>query len=145
MIIPDKYIRKSYVSLLSALVIGSVPVPVYDKLVPKSVIPVPAYRVIINSQTKTQANTSKAGHDWTCTIELDIIAEFSLGNANSALVDDIEQQINDLIDIQEDIDCPPFTVWNTTVSNPAIITMETKAVSIIRKILRVTHTLGLEG
>lgn len=142
MTIPDKHIRKAYFSLFSGLTIGSVPVPVYDKRVPMSVDPVPPYRVIINSQTKEQANTSKAGHDWRATIELDIITEFSLGNADSAVINDIEQQINDLIDIQGDINCPPFTIWNTQVSSPVDIVMDTKTKSIIRKVLRYTHILG---
>jgi hypothetical protein len=142
MTVPDKYIRKAYFNLLSGLIIGSIPVPVYDKRVPKSVEPVPPYRVIINSQTNDQANTSKGGHDWKASIELDVIAEFSLGNADSAIVNDIEQQINDLIDIQGDIDCPPFTIWNTQVTNPMDIVMDTKTKTIIRKILRYTHVLG---
>lgn len=141
--VPDKYIRKAYYNLLSGLVSGSVAVPVYDKLVPKSVDPVPAVRVIINSITKKQADTSRAGHNWNATIELDIIAEFSNGNVNSVIVDDIEDQISTIIDLAgPDISVDNFTVYNTQVTVAADRVMNYPTRSVHSRVVRYNHILG---
>lgn len=147
MINPDKVIRAKYISLFTSVttpaISGVQHVPVYDKLVPKSVVPIPATRIVITTQTKNQANTTKCGHDWATVITLDIINEQPQGFANTAILDDIEEQISDLIDLQNgDVDFSPFTCYNTQVHTPTDLSYETPTKSIGRKVLRFEHLIS---
>lgn len=143
MVNPDTYIRTKYISLFASITSGGNPVPVYDKLVPKSIVPVPPTRIVITSQTKNQANTTKCGHDWATVITLDVIHEHPQGYADTAILDDIEQQISDLIDLPgEDVDFSPFICYNTQVHTPIDLSYETPTLSIGRKVLRFEHQLS---
>jgi len=144
---PDKVIRAKYISLFASVTTpngsGVQSVPVYDKLVPKSVIPIPATRIVITTQTKNQANTTKCGHDWATVITLDIINEQPQGYANTSILDDIEEQINNLIDLPNgDVDFTPFTCYNTQVHTPTDLSYGTPTLSIGRKVLRFEHQLS---
>lgn len=147
MIIPDKYIRAKYISLLSTVTTGGasgvIPVPVFDMLVPKSTTPIPGIRIVITSQTKSQADTTKCGHNWLCSISLDIINEQYLGFASTVILDDIEEQISNLIDLQgADVDFTPFICYNTHVGTPVDMSYQTATQSIGRKVLRYEHLIG---
>lgn len=147
MINPDPIIRAKYISLFSVITTGGVsgviPVPTYDQLVPKSILPIPAIRIIITSQTKNQANTTKCGHDWQTTITLDIINEQPLGFASTIILDDIEEQISNLIDLQDgDVDFSPFTCYNTQTHTPVDMSYQSTTLSIGRKVLRYDHQIG---
>lgn len=144
---PDETVRTKYISLFSTVTTpngsGVQVVPVFDKLVPKSVVPIPATRIVITTQTKNQANTTKCGHDWATVITLDIINEQSQGFANTAVLDDIEEQISDLIDLQNgDVDFSPFICYNTQTHTPVDLSFETPTLSIGRKVLRYEHQLS---
>jgi hypothetical protein len=137
MINPDKYIRKAYLGYI----LGT---PIYDKEVPKNIDPIPKSYILITSQTKSQENTSKCGHDWNCTIVLDIVATFTQGYADTAMVDDIEESISNVIDLQQDqilIDAG-FTVYNTQMLSSTDMTLDTKTQTIIRKIVRYGHQIS---
>ncbi len=141
MLNPDKYIRAKYISLLSAVFNGSVQVPVFDMRVPKNVIA--PTRIVITSQTKTQSDTTKCGHNWDCSITLDIINELPQGYASTVILDDIEEQISNLIDLQDgDIDITPFICYNTHTGIPTDLSYETPTLSIGRKVLRFNHKVG---
>lgn len=147
MVNPDKYIRAKYIALLSTVTTpngsGVLPVPVYDMMVPLSVMPIPAIRIVITTQTKAQANTTKCGHDWTCSISMDIINEEQLGFANTAILDNIEEQISDLIDLNDgDIDLSPFMCYNTQTHTPTDLSYKTQTKSIGRKVLRYEHQVS---
>ena len=146
MVTPDKYIRRAYLIALANVSSGSVSVPIYDRRVPVNVIPTPATRIIISSQTKQIANETKCGHGWQCSILLDVISEQNNSFVNTAIVDDIEEQISDQIDIWQakdhDIKIPPFVCYRTLFSDSHDIEIETPTTTIIRKLIRYTHTLN---
>jgi hypothetical protein len=144
---PDKVVRAKYISLFSSITTpngsGVQTVPVFDMLVPRSVNPIPKIRIVITSQTKVQANTSKCGHDWGCTIAMDVISEQELGFANTAILDDIEEQISNLIDLQTgDVDFSPFICYNTKTLTPTDMSYTTPTKSIGRKVVRYEHQLS---
>lgn len=143
---PDKFVRKAYLIALSNVVMGSIPVPVYDKRVPINVKPIPTTRIILSSQTKRIDTETKCGHGWECSMLLDIISEQNISFVNTAIVDDIEEQISDLMDIWQaqghEILIPPFVVYHTTFSDSHDIELETDTTTIIRKLVRYTHRLN---
>jgi hypothetical protein len=146
MITPDIPVRTAYLTILSALGIGSISVPVFVDMVPVNIDPIPNTRVIITSQTTSIDAENKCGHGWKCTILLDIINEQSKGFANRDIVDMIEQQISDLIDIwtyaDGDISIAPFTVYHTTFAGSHNMDLETPTRSITRKLVRYEHRLS---
>ena len=145
MINPSKYIRKAYLQLLSGLTSGSVPVPVFDRRIPIST-PTPSTRVIITSQTNSITRENKCGHSWECTIILDVITEQDISFVNSAIVDDIEEQISNAIDTWtntgQDISIPPFTVYHTTFQSSTDFELEFDTTTIIRRVIRYVHILN---
>lgn len=143
---PDKYIRRAYLIALTNVSMGSVAVPVFDRRVPINIKPIPSTRIIISSQSKQAFNETKCGHGWECSVLLDIITEQNNSFVNTAIVDDIEQQISDQIDIWQakghDILIPPFTCYYTRFSDSHDIELETPTTTIIRKLIRYTHRLN---
>lgn len=145
MVSPSKYIRKAYLQLLGGLTSGSIPVTVFDRRIPIS-IPIPATRVIITSQTNAIARENKCGHSWECTIILDVVTEQDISFVNSAIVDDIEEQISNAIDTWtasgEDISIPPFTVYHTTFQSSTDFELEFDTTTTIRRVIRYVHILN---
>lgn len=140
MVNPDSYIRKAYGQLLSG--IGC---PIYDMVVPKDKELLPLY-VLISTQSKRPYETTKCGHDWDCTILLDIIATFQNGFADRAVVDDLETKILTAIDTwtfeQTDIAIPPFRVYNTEIDDSHDDFLNTPSKTIVRKLLRFRHFIN---
>lgn len=141
MVSPDKFIRKSYATLLNG-----VGCPIYDMVLPKS-NDIPQLYVLISTQTKREYQETKCGHEWDCTILLDIIGNFENGFANRAIVDDVETKILTAIDTwtfnQTDIPIPPFKVYNTMIDDSHDDYLNTPAKTIIRKLLRFRHFIGV--
>lgn len=136
-IIPDKFIRKAFLTLLSG--IGT---PIFENKVPKSVDPVPLRRIILSTQTDAQHNTSKCGHNWSHSILLDIISEQPQGYSDKSIVEDIWQTINAVIDVQNDISVDGFTIYNTQMLDSHDIELDTQTVSINRKLVRYQFIMG---
>lgn len=140
MVNPDSYIRKAYGQLLSG--IGC---PIYDMVVPKDKELLPLY-VLISTQSKRPYETTKCGHEWDCTILLDIIATFQNGFADRAVVDDLETKILTAIDTwtfeQTDIAIPPFRVYNTEIDDSHDDYLVTPSKTIVRKLLRFRHFIN---
>lgn len=147
MVIPDKYIRKAYISLINIQLANSyLTCPIYDSVVPKDIDPIPPLRIILSTQTKKQANTTKCGHDWQCTILLDIIYEQNLGFVDKVIVETIEEVISNAIDLNpNDIAIPPFIVYNTQILDSHDMSLETQTKSINRKLVRYEHIVGYAG
>lgn len=143
---PDPYIRQAYLTLFGGLTIGSINVPVYVDEVPISVTPIPKTRVLITTQTKQQTNDTKCGHEWNCSILLDIISEQQRGYLNRTIVDNIEQQISDLIDLwtlnETELMIPPFVCYYTKAADSHSIILDTPTTSIVRKLVRYTHRIN---
>lgn len=137
---PDKFIRKAYLQLLA-----NIGCPIYDMVLPKSET-IPSTYVLITSQTKRPYEETKCGHEWDCTILLDIIAEFNHGFANRAVADDIETAILTAIDTwtfeQQQISIDPFTVYRTVVDDSHDLSLNTPTKTIVRKLLRFRHFLS---
>jgi hypothetical protein len=135
---PNKFIRKSLLSLFTTIV------PTFDVEVPKSVDPIPATRILLSTQTKTQRNTSKCGHNWQCSILVEIINEQHQGYADRSIVDDIDEQISDMVDLigSNDITIPPFTVYNTQYLEEHDMTLETPTKTINRLLVRYQFILN---
>jgi len=129
--IPDKYVRKAFLTLLAG--IGT---PVYETKVPKSVQPPPAQRVLISTQNNSQHDTSKCGHLWYHSILLDIISENDNGFSQRDKVDDILDTINQIIDVQADIAVDGFTLYNTQVVDIHDMDLDTATKFINRKLVR---------
>lgn len=146
MINPDKYIRRAYLIALANISSGSVSVPVFDRRVPISVKPIPSTRIIISSQTKSIADETKCGHGWDCSILLDIISEQNISFVNTAIVDDIEEQISNMIDLWQaskgELLIPPFKCYRTAFSDSHDMDLETPTLTIIRKVIRYTHRIN---
>lgn len=146
MVSPDKHIRKAYLQYLSNITSGSLTIPVFDRRVPVSTIPIPATRIIISSQTKRANSETKCGHGWECSVLLDIISEQNVSFVNTAIVDDIEEQISDQLDIWQathaEILIPPFKCYYTRLTDTHDIELETPTTTIIRKLVRYTHRLN---
>lgn len=139
---PDTPIRKAYIALLSGITSGGNPVPIFDTQVPKN-IDTPLRRLILSTQTKNQSNTSKCGHNWQCSILLDIIYEQQQGYVDRGVVDDIEEQISNIIDLQaQDITISPFVTLNTTILDSHDMSLNTATTTIIRKLIRYQHILA---
>jgi len=140
MLSPDKYIRKAYGTILSG--IGC---PIYDMVVPKDKEILPLY-VLITTQTKRPNFETQCGHDWDCTILLDIIATFQNGFADRAVVDDLETKILTAIDTwtfdKTEIAIQPFHVYNTEVDDSHDDFLTTPSKTIVRKLLRFRHFVG---
>lgn len=134
MIIPDKYIRLAIINLAT----GVIDTPIYETVIPKSVIPTPLTYILLSTQSKQQKNTSKCGHNWQCSIVLDICSNNQQGYSSKAVVEDIEQQLSDLIDLsgRNDIAIPPFTVLNTQMLDSHDMSYETPTLTVSRKIVR---------
>lgn len=135
-----KYIRKAYIALLAGAT------PIYDMEVPKNVTPIPATRILISTQTDTQTNETKCGHDWDSTILLDVISEQQQGFVDRSVVDDIIEFILSRIDTftltGQDIAIAPFPVYYTKVDNITDLTLTTPTKTIVRKLIRFRHILG---
>lgn len=146
MVSPDKYIRKAYLNALSSITSGSINIPVFDRRMPINIKPIPQTRIIISSQTKRSSSESKCGHGWECSMLLDIISEQNVSFVNMAVVDDIEEQINDQIDLWQashrEFYIPPFVCYYTRFSDSHDIELETPTTTIIRKLVRYTHRLN---
>jgi hypothetical protein len=145
--IPDKYIRQAYITAINAeLSANYVTCAIFETEVPKDVIPIPATRMILSTQTKKQANTTKCGHDWNCTILVDIISEQNQGFSDKSITEDLEELVNNAIDISpSDLLIPPFIVYNTQVLSSNDMGLETPTKTINRKVVRFQHILGLPG
>lgn len=147
MVIPDKYIRKAYISLINIQLANNyLTCPIYDSIIPKDINPIPPLRIILSTQTKKQANTTKCGHDWLCTILLDIIYEQNLGFVDKVMVETIEEVISNAIDLNPiDIPIPPFFVYHTEILDSHDMSLQTQTKSINRKLVRYQHILGIPG
>lgn len=145
MLNPTKYVRAAYISLLGGISSGSMPVPIFDKLIPSST-PIPPIRILIETQTSAITAENKCGHQWLCTILLDIIYEQNTSFVNSATLDDIEQQISDIIDLwtsgRIEVAIPPFIVNHTTFAGSHSIEVQTPTLTITRRLVRYQHRLS---
>jgi hypothetical protein len=136
--IPDTAVRVALISLFAG--IGC---PVYDEVVPKSVNPIPATRVLLSTQTDTQHSTSKCGHLWNHTILLDIVSEVAQGYSNKSVVDGIYNAINALVDLSNgDISLDGFTIYNTQVINSHDMYWNGPVISTNRKLVRYQFIIG---
>lgn len=144
---PDKYIRIACITAINLQFTNAYATcPIYDTQVPKDVVPIPALRVILSTQTKKQANTTKCGHDWQCTLLFDIINEQPQGYSDRTIIEDIEELISNAIDLNPgDLDIPPFVVYNTQVADTHDMSLQTQVKSIDRKLVRYQWILGLAG
>lgn len=135
--IPDTAIRQGFITALSGI-----STPIFDEEVPKSVIPIPAQRVLLSSQITAQHDTSKCGHLWMSTILLDIISEQDQGYSNRAIPEVILNDINLIIDTLESINIPGFKVYNTQVLNIHDASLQTSTKTVNRKLVRYQFLLG---
>lgn len=135
---PNKYIRKKYISLLSA--IG---VPVYDKRLPSD-IEIPPVYMLIQTQTKTETNRTKCDKLWKSDTTIDIYSRSIRGGADSAILDDYEETITALIapDVNTDIQFDNFKTYNTFVMQAVDAPMDTPQETILHRVLRFQHILG---
>jgi len=142
MVNPDPNIRKAYIAAFAGIQYNSVDVPTYDSQVPKDAAIAPI-RIMLSTQTKTQHNTNKCGHNWQCSILLDIVYEQQQGYVDRAVVENIEQQISDIVDLigQNDLAIPPFAVLNTQMLNSNDIITQTPTTTVTRKLIRYQHIL----
>ena len=135
--IPDTAIRQGLITALAG--IGT---PIYDEEVPKTVIPIPAQRVLMTSQNTTQHDTSKCGHMWMSDIMLDIVSEHDQGYSDRAVPEAILNAINLIIDTLDSIGIPGFIVYNTQVLNIRDLSVQTPTKTINRKLARYQFLLG---
>lgn len=134
---PDTFVRTALIAAFASITSGGNPVPVYDMQVPKNIIPVPMRRILLTTQTKSQADTSKCGHNWKCSILVDIVYEQPQGYIDRSITDDIEQQISDIVDLSTgDLSIPPFKVLNTQMLDSHDMSLQTQTTSITRKLVR---------
>lgn len=143
MLNPDTPIRKAYIAAFAGITYNTIAVPTYDSQTPKDES-IPAIRIILSTQTKTQHNTNKCGHNWQCSILLDIVYEQPQGYVDREVVENVEQQISDIVDLigTNDLAIPPFTVLNTQMVNSNDIITQTPTMTITRKLIRYQHILN---
>lgn len=135
---PDKYIRKAYLAIIQSIGLKG-----YDKRIPSDKA-TPTTYVILSTQTKEEANITKCGKEWFCSILLDIVSKQPKGVVNSSIVDDIEEQIDNLVNIRKGIVVDGFTVTETKLESSASDEIETDSEYISRKLLRYRHTVAVK-
>jgi len=135
---PNKYIRKTYLTLLAG--IG---VPIYDKRLPNDK-GIPKTYVLIQNQTKTEVNRTKCDKMWNIITAIDIYTRANRGYADSAIVDDIEEQITNILSpgVNTDISFDNFITYNTIVLQPVDAPMDTPMETILHRVLRIQHIIG---
>lgn len=135
---PNKYIRAKYMLLLA-----NIGVPVFDKRLPVG-LEIPATYILIQNQTKTETNRTKCDKLWKSDTTIDIYSRAILGTADSAILDDLEQSITDVLapDVNTDIQFDNFITYNTFVQQPQDAPMETPQETILHRVLRIQHILG---
>jgi len=134
--IPDTPVRKAFVSALDP-----VGIPIYDMEVPKSV-DVPGSYILMTTQTNSQADTSKCGHNWWHSILLDVVSVQDQGYVDRSVLDGICDSINQIIDTLDSIGIPGFVVYNTQVIDTHDMTLTTQTKIISRKLMRYQFLLG---
>lgn len=142
MVNPDKYIRKAYVDMCSAFA------PSWEGGIPKTVNPLPATYILITNQTRNETEVSKGVEDeansqreWLCTITIDINHVQPLGYFGSAIVDDIEEQIMNIL-ASDQLVVPGFIVKETTFVLSQPLTGSNTTQTITRKVVTYEHWLN---
>lgn len=137
--IPDTPVRRAFISALSGISVA-----IYDMVVPKSA-DVPNQYILLTTQTNSQADTSKCGHNWWHTILLDVVSIQDQGYTDRSVLDNICDQINQIVDTLESIGIPGFAVYNTQVMDTHDMSLETQTKTINRKLMRYQFLLGPKG
>lgn len=132
---PDKYIRKAYVDLCKQFI------PTWEAGIPITVIPIPNIYGLVTNQTLNEYERNKDGHEWLCSITVDLNSVQPKGNYGSAILDDIEEKITNVIE-SDMLVVPGFIVKETTFiqSQPLVDTTSTQ--TITRKIFTYQHWLN---
>lgn len=132
LISPDKFIRKAYKTAFAP-----VNLPVYGKIVPVNVKPIPQKYIILGTQTKQRTAISKNGWEWLTQITVDIVFQGAKGFSETDKLDDIEGQIIDIIENGITID--GFYLKSTNLISSQPLDVETDTQSIERRILIYEH------
>lgn len=140
---PNKYIRKAIITALAPLQIS-----IYDKVVPKSVNPVPTKYIILNSTTKVENNRTKVDKMYDVAMQADLVYTQPQGYIDSAVIDDLEQSFLQAIapedNVRQDLDLSAdnLKVYNTFVDDNQDIDIETPTQTILRRVIRFRFTIG---
>lgn len=135
MVNPDKYIRKAYVDMCNEFV------TTWEAGVPKNIIPVPPTYAIISNQTRNPTERSKCGYEWMCSITVDINHVRNVGYFGSAIVDDIEESIINVLE-SDQLVVPGFVVKQTRFIQSQPLTASSSTQTITRKVLVYEHWLN---
>lgn len=137
---PGKYIRKAFIDSL-----GSLNIPIYDTAIPND-IDTPKQYILLSSQTKNEKNRSKCDKMWSCSINIEIYNRSNRASVSTAILDDFEQQITDIItpDIRTNIDlsAAQLKVYYTYVDQPQDLPQWFGNETVSRRILRFRFDIG---
>lgn len=135
---PNKYIRKAYLTALT-----NIGIPGWDKRIPADAS-IPATYYLIGQQTKTEIQRTKCDKAWNVTTVIDIYDRSNRGFADSAVIDDYEEAITNLLapSVQTDLPIEGFTVYNTIVESPIDLPQETVNETILHRVLRFRVIVG---
>lgn len=134
MVNPNKHIRTAYRQVLS-----DIGVPVWSVKVPKN-IKKPIKYVLITSQSKNETAKDKCGHEWLCTVTLNIFSIRNQGDSDLDILDDIEEKILSRID--DEIPVDHFVVKSADLVESLDDTFDTASQSIERRIMIFEHWLN---
>lgn len=133
MVNPDKYIRTAYVNLCAQFL------PTWEMGIPKTVTMPPMYALITN-QTRNETERNKDGHEWLCTVTIDLNSVQPAGYFGSDELDDIEQSIMNVIE-GDLLVVPGFMVKETRLVQSQPLSGTNSTVSITRKVFTYEHWL----
>lgn len=106
---------------------------VWAKKVPKDVVPVPNQYILITSQSKRTFADDKDGHEWLCTIVIDIVSVIESGFSSPKTLDFYEEQILGII--ENEIPIEDFINKEVTLVDSTDLDSETQTQSIERRVL----------
>lgn len=141
---PDKYIRLAYITALES----ATGVKVWHKKVPKNVT-APTKYIILDSLTKNETERSKpdgSGNsqtrfEWLCTIDVNIYNVNQAGYTSSAVVDDLEQIVLNVVR-GGIVSVQGFHNKDTRILESLDLSVETSTQSIDRKLVKFEHWLN---
>jgi len=135
MVNPDKHIRQAYIDICNDFI------PTWEAGVPKDIISPPITYALISNQTRNPTERSKCGYEWSCSITVDINHVRRLGYFGSAIVDDIEEKIINIIE-SDQLVVPGFIVKESRFIQSQPLTASDSTQTITRKVIVYEHWLN---
>lgn len=133
---PDKYIRTAYVNLCKQFNPNT-----WEAGVPINFTPIPTFYILITSQTRNETEVCKDGHEWLCTITVDLNRVQPVGYYGSAPLDDLEEQIVNVIE-NDQLVVQGFIIKETRLVQSQPLVDSNKTQTITRKVFTYQHWLN---